>query len=152
MGFLWNKLLPASIFLKLKAAAAIKRLIVSYATELPYKFSFGAPEKRTEYTVSRQRNGYELEGHVLRRVYYDNQVGSIGQSLYTDGQWHTTANLPPGAQIMQFKDIKTALEAAKNDALQKGLKELTSSDEISLPHSAAVSPNVGYRPEFRLHA
>ena len=69
------------------------------APQLPCKLSFGTPEKRTEYTVSNRHNGYELEGHVLRRVYYDNQVGSIGQSLYTDGKWHTTATLPPGAQI-----------------------------------------------------
>lgn len=53
---------------------------------------------------------------------------------------------------MQFKDIKTALEAAKNDALQNGLKELTPADEFSLLQSSTVGQNVGYRPEFRLHA
>ena len=49
------------------------------------KLIYGTPEKRTEYTVSTQHNGYEMEGHILLRTYFDNQVWSIGQSFYSGG-------------------------------------------------------------------
>ena len=64
-----------------------------------------------------------MEGHVLRRTYFDNQVGSIGQSFYSDGQWHTTANIPQGIKVMQFPDAAMALKVAKEDASRNGLTE-----------------------------
>ena len=99
----------------------------------PQKLIYGTPEKRTEYTVSTQHNGYEMEGHVLRRTYFDNQVGSIGQSFYSDGQWHTTANIPQGIKVMQFPDAAMALKVAKDDAIRNGLTELGQAIKMSVP-------------------
>ncbi len=98
--------------------------VADISPDTPRTLAYGMAEKRTEYTVSNQHNGYRLDGHVLRRVYFDNQVGSIGQSLYEDGQWHTTATVPAGTGIMRFQDVGMALEAARNDAAKIGLKEL----------------------------
>ena len=99
----------------------------------PQKLIYGTPEKRTEYTVSTQHNGYEMEGHVLRRTYFDNQVGSIGQSFYSDGQWHTTANVPQGIKVMQFPDAAMALKVAREDASRNGLAELGQAVNMSVP-------------------
>ena len=99
----------------------------------PQKLIYGTPEKRTEYTVSTQHNGYEMEGHVLRRTYFDKQVGSIGQSFYSDGQWHTTANIPQGIKVMQFPDAAMALKVAKDDAIRNGLTELGQAIKMSVP-------------------
>lgn len=119
------------------------------APQLPYTLSYGTPEKRTEYTVSSQHNGYEMDGHVLRRVYFDNQVGSIAQSLYTDGQWHTTATLPPGVQIMQFKNVGMALQTAREDAAQNGLKELLTTESIASQQYLSNGENGVIHPKFR---
>ena len=99
----------------------------------PQKLIYGTPEKRTEYTVSTQHNGYEMEGHVLRRTNFENQVGSIGQSFYFDGQWHTTANIPQGIKVMQFPDAAMALKVAREDASRNGLTEPGQAVKMSVP-------------------
>ena len=112
----------------------------------PQKLIYGTPEKRTEYTVSTQHNGYEMEGHVLRRTYFDNQVGSIGQSFYTDGQWHTTENIPQGIKIMQFPDAAMALNVAKEDASRNGLSEIAQNPRNSataiITHTQPITENL----------
>lgn len=117
--------------------------------DTPRTLAYGTAEKRTEYTVSNQHNGYRLDGHGLRRVYFDNQVGRIGQSLYEDGQWHTTATVPAGTAIMRFQDVGMALEAARNDAAQIGLKELSPGHSPEPPlHQQDVSAPCGMNRGF----
>lgn len=42
--------------------------------------------------MSNQHSGYTLQnGYVLRRTYFNSNIDSLGQSLYEDGQWHSTA-------------------------------------------------------------
>ena len=80
-------------------------------------------EGRTEYTISNQHNGYTLDGYVLRRTYFNSHIGSLGQSLYEDGQWHSTSNVPHGVKLQQFETSEAAMQVARNDAAQRGLKE-----------------------------
>lgn len=61
-----------------------------------------------------------MKGYVLRRTYFDNQVGSIGQSFYSDGLWHTISTIPPGVKLMELMDISEALKIAKIDASKNG--------------------------------
>ena len=88
-----------------------------------HTLKYGEGEGRTEYTVSNQHNGHTLDGHVLRRTYFNSQIGSLGQNMYEDGQWHSTANVPQGVKLRLFTSQEAALEAARGDAAQRGLKE-----------------------------
>ncbi|WP_165067997.1 helicase C-terminal domain-containing protein [Desulfovibrio sp. ZJ200] len=88
-----------------------------------HTLKYGEGEGRTEYTVSNQHNGYTLEGYVLRRSYFNNSIGSLGQSLYEDGQWHTTATVPQGVKLRRFASLEEGAAAAREDAARRGLKE-----------------------------
>ena len=93
-----------------------------------HKLKYGEGEGRTEYVVSNQHNGYTLGGHVLRRTYFNSQVGSLGQSLYEDGQWHSTTNAPKDVKLRQFASQEAAITVARSDAAQRGLVETAVSD------------------------
>ena len=88
-----------------------------------HTLKYGEGEGRTEYTVSNQHNGHTLDGHVLRRTYFNSQIGSLGQNMYEDGQWHRTANVPQGVKLRLFASQEAALQVARDDAAQRGLKE-----------------------------
>ena len=89
-----------------------------------HKIKYGEGEGRTEYLVTNQHNGHTLkEGYVLRRTYFNNSIGSLGQSLYEDGQWHSTATAPRGMKLKQFETQEAAIQVARNDAAQRGLEE-----------------------------
>lgn len=90
-----------------------------------HTLKYGEGEGRTEYTVSNQHNGYTLQnGYVLRRAYFNSSIGSLGQSLYEDGQWHSTATAPSGMKLKQFETREAAIQVARSDAAQRGLKEM----------------------------
>ena len=89
-----------------------------------HTLKYGEGEGRTEYTVSNQHNGYTLQnGYVLRRTYFNSRIGSLGQSLNEDGQWHSTATAPSGMKLKQFETREAAIQVARNDAAQRGLEE-----------------------------
>ena len=101
-----------------------------------HTLKYGESEGRTEYTVSNQHNGYTLQnGYVLRRTYFNSSIGSLGQSLYEDGQWHSTATAPSGMKLKQFETREAAIQVARNDAAQRGLEE-TPPAETAAPASA----------------
>lgn len=100
-----------------------------------HTLKYGEGEGRTEYTVSNQHNGYALQnGYVLRRTYFNSSIGSLGQSLYEDGQWHSTATAPSGMKLKQFETREAAIQVARNDAAQRGLEE-TPPAEAAAPAS-----------------
>lgn len=89
-----------------------------------HTLKYGEGEGRTEYTMSNQHSGYTLQnGYVLRRTYFNSSIGSLGQSLYEDGQWHSTATAPRGMKLKQFETQEAAIQVARNDAAQRGLEE-----------------------------
>ena len=89
-----------------------------------HKIKYGEGEGRTEYLVTNQHNGHTLkEGYVLRRSYFNSSIGSLGQNLYEDGQWHSTATAPSGMKLKQFETQEAAIQVARNDAAQRGLEE-----------------------------
>lgn len=97
-------------------------------TEPPEKqfhtLKYGEGEGRSEYTVSNQHNGHTLEnGYILRRTYFNSAVGSLGQSLYDDGLWHSTATVPRDVKLRLFASREEGLVAAREDAARRGLKE-----------------------------
>ena len=101
-----------------------------------HTLKYGEGEGRTEYTVSNQHNGYTLQnGYVLRRAYFNSSIGSLGQSLYEDGQWHSTATAPSGMKLKQFETQEAAIQVARKDAAQRGLEE-TPPAEPAAPVSA----------------
>lgn len=81
----------------------------------------GNGDGRTEYTTSNQHNGSIWDGYFLRRTYFSKQVGSLGQSMYEDGQWHSTTTAPRGVKLKQFETQEAALAIARSDAAQRGL-------------------------------
>ena len=104
-----------------------------------HTLKYGEGEGRTEYTVSNQHNGYTLQnGYVLRRAYFNSSIGSLGQSLYEDGQWHSTATAPSGMKLKQFETREAAIQVARSDAAQRGLKEMPPA-ETAAPASALDS-------------
>ena len=85
---------------------------------------YGEGEGRTEYLVTNQHNGHTLkEGYVLRRTYFNSAVGSLGQSLYDDGKWHSTTTVPQGVKLRLFASVEEGLTAAREDAGWRGLME-----------------------------
>ena len=97
-------------------------------TESPEKqfhtLKYGEGEGRSEYTVSNQHNGHTLKnGYILRRTYFNSAVGSLGQSLYDDGLWHSTATVPRDVKLRLFASLEEGLVAAREDAARRGLKE-----------------------------
>lgn len=88
-----------------------------------HKLTFPNGKGRSEYTVSNQHNGYTLDGYVLRYTYFSSTVGSIGQSWYTDDQWHSTSSAPRGVKLRQFATVEEAMKIAHEDAVQRGLEE-----------------------------
>lgn len=92
--------------------------------EQHHKLKYGEGEGRTEYLVTNQHNGYTLkEGYALRRTYFNSVVGSLGQSLYDDGKWHSTTTVPRGAKLRRFASLEDGVAAAREDAAQRGLRE-----------------------------
>ena len=86
-----------------------------------HKLTFPNGDGRTEYTASNQHNGYIRDGYFLYRTYFSKQVGSLGQSMYEDGQWHSTTTAPRGVKLKQFETQEAALAIARSDAAQRGL-------------------------------
>lgn len=68
-----------------------------------------------------QHNGYQLDCYVLRRTSFDSHVGSLGMTLYEDGQWHTTATVPPDLGLRRFGTPDEAIDYAQADARKRGL-------------------------------
>ena len=101
--------------------------------------------------MSNQHNDHELDCHILQRVYYDKQVGFIGQSMYSDGQWYTTATVPDGVKLMEFQNVDSALNTARKDAASKGLTEALSMESLSLPPATSSNQNTQHTNEFRSH-
>lgn len=91
--------------------------------EKHHTIKYGEGDGRTEYTVSTQHNGHTFNGYIVRRTYFNSAVGSLGQSLYDDGKWHTTATAPRGAKLQRFVIQEGAIQAVRDDAAQRGLKE-----------------------------
>ena len=115
-------------------------VVAAPAAALPEKefhtLKYGEGEGRTEYLVTNQHNGHTLKnGYVLRRTYFNSSIGSLGQSLYEDGQWHSTATAPPGMKFRFFSSLEEGLDAAREDAARRGLKE-TPPAETAAPASA----------------
>lgn len=124
-----------------ESAAAVTNAVQSEAKQF-HTLTFGDGEGRTEYTVSNQHNGYTLDGHVLRRTHFSRRVGSLGQSFYEDGQWHSTSNTPQGVKLKQFESQEAAIQVARSDAAQRGLKEsLAQSVETVAPEVPADGVN-----------
>ena len=124
-----------------ESAAAVTNAVRPEAKQF-HTLTFGDGEGRTEYTVSNQHNGYTLDGHVLRRTHFSSQVGSLGQSFYEDGQWHSTSNTPQGVKLKQFESQEAAIQVARSDAAQRGLKEsLAQSVETVAPEVPAAGVN-----------
>lgn len=124
-----------------ESAAAVTNAVRPEAKQF-HTLTFGDGEGRTEYTISNQHNGYTLDGHVLRRTHFSSRVGSLGQSFYEDGQWHSTSNTPPGVKLKQFESQEAAIQAARSDAAQRGLKEsLAQSVETVAPEVPAAGVN-----------
>lgn len=112
-----------------------------------HTLKYGEGEGRTEYTVSNQHNGYTLEGHVLRRTYFNSSIGSLGQSLYEDGQWHSTATAPGGMKLKLFETQEAAIQIARNDAAQRGLEE-TPAQPAETAASEGLAANVTYQEQL----
>ena len=51
-------------------------------------------------------------------------IGSIGQSFYEDGQWHTTATAPPGINLLKLDSLDNALVFARTEAQNHNLVPL----------------------------
>ena len=105
-----------------------------------HTLKYGEGEGRTEYTISNQHNGYTLQnGYVLRRTYFNSSIGSLGQSLYEDDQWHSTATAPSGMKLKQFETRETGIQVARNDAAQRGLEETPPAEKIPSSPDASQS-------------
>lgn len=104
-----------------------------------HKIKYGEGEGRTEYLVTNQHNGHTLEGYVLRRSYFNSSIGSLGQNLYEDGQWHSTATAPSGMKLKQFETREAAIQVARNDAAQRGLEETPPAEKIPSSPDASQS-------------
>ena len=128
-----------------ESAAAVTNAVQSEAKQF-HTLTFGDGEGRTEYTVSNQHNGYTLDGHVLRRTYFSRRVGSLGQSFYEDGQWHSTSNTPQGVKLKQFESQEAAIQVARSDAAQRGLKEpMAQSVETAAPEAPTAGESIHER-------
>ena len=99
------------------------------------KLKYGEGEGRTEYLVTNQHNGSIRDKYMLHRTYFSEHVGSLGQGMHEDGQWHTTSSAPRGVHLKRFETMEEALAAAREDAAQRGLKE-TPPAETAAPVSA----------------
>ena len=104
-----------------------------------HKIKYGEGEGRTEDLVTNQHNGHTLEGYVLRRSYFNSSIGSLGQNLYEDGQWHSTATAPSGMKLKQFETREAAIQVARNDAAQRGLEETPPAEKIPSSPDASQS-------------
>lgn len=90
------------------------------------KLKYGKGEGRTEYLVTNQHNGQTLKnGYILHRTYFSEHVGSLGQGMYEDGQWHSSSSVPRGVYLKKFESAEEALGIARQDAARRGLKETT---------------------------
>ena len=87
------------------------------------KLVYNDKDGTSEYSVSNQHNGHILDGFVVRRTFYNQQVGSLGRSLYDDGHWYTTATAPAGLGLKHFATQEEALQVVRNNARERGLQE-----------------------------
>lgn len=125
---------------------------VKQPEEQVHTLKYGEGEGRTEYLVTNQHNGHTLEkGYVLRRTYFNSHVGSLGGSLYDDGNWHSTATAPREAKLWLFASLEDGLAAARDDAAHRGLKETTPA-EPAAPVSALEFTSGYQTPAERLAA
>lgn len=88
-----------------------------------HTLKYGEGEGRTEYLVTNQHNGTIRDKYMLHRTYFSEHVGSLGQGMYEDGQWHSTSSAPRGVYLKKFESAEEALGIAREDAAQRGLKE-----------------------------
>lgn len=77
---------------------------------------------------------------MLHRTYFSEHVGSLGQGMYEDGQWHSTSSAPRGVYLKKFESAEEALGIARQDAARRGLKE-TPPAETAAPVSALDGKN-----------
>ena len=92
---------------------------------LYHKLTYSDKDGRSEYSVSNQHNGHTLDGFVVRRTFFNAQVGSLGRSLYEDGRWYTTSTAPGSLGLKQFATQEEALNLARRDAAERGLQILS---------------------------
>ena len=88
-----------------------------------HTLKYGEGEGRTEYLVTNQHNGTIRDKYMLHRTYFSEHVGSLGQGMYEDGQWHSTSSAPRGVYLKKFESAEEALGVAREDAARRGLKE-----------------------------
>ena len=100
-----------------------------------HTLKYGEGEGRTEYLVTNQHNGTIRDRYMLHRTYFSEHVGSLGQGMYEDGQWHSTSSAPRGVYLKKFESAEEALGIAREDAARRGLKE-TPPAETAAPVSA----------------
>ncbi len=100
-----------------------------------HTLKYGEGEGRTEYLVTNQHNGTIRDRYMLHRTYFSEHVGSLGQGMYEDGQWHSTSSAPRGVHLKRFETAEEALGVAREDAARRGLKE-TPPAEAAAPVSA----------------
>lgn len=105
-----------------------------------HTLKYGEGEGRTEYLVTNQHNGTIRDKYMLHRTYFSEHVGSLGQGMYEDGQWHSTSSAPRGVYLKKFESAEEALGVAREDAARRGLKE-TPPAETAAPVSALDGEN-----------
>ena len=110
------------------------------------KMEFTKDGSKIEYSASNQHNGHALEGYVLRKTSFNAQVGSLGQSFYEDGQWHTTATVPSGINLRKFDTIDNALAFARIEAKEHVFAPYGTEPIIqNQSRSAVVQKSIGTR-------
>lgn len=106
-----------------------------------YTLKYGGGEGKTEYLVANQHNGHTLNDYVVRRTYFNSVVGSLGQSLYDDGKWHSTTTMPQGVKLRLFASQEAGLIAARDDAARRGLKETPPAETAAVQSAERISPS-----------
>lgn len=116
----------------------------------PQKIVFGEGDGRREYSITNRHNGAEVSGYVVRSTVFHQLVGSLGQSLYEDGQWYTTATAPRGVNLLRFASPEEAVAAAREDAARRGLcSAATAKDGAALLPPPGMARDDLYRQQLR---
>ena len=105
------------------------------------KVAYSDKDGTSEYSVSNQHNGHILDGFIVRRTFFNRQVGSLGRSLYDDGRWYTTATAPAGLGLRQFATQEEALQIARRDAAERGLQAAESKASENNYHAGCKMPD-----------
>lgn len=116
----------------------------------PQKIVFGEGDGRREYTVTNRHNGAGVPGYVVQRTVFHQLAGSLGQSLYEDGQWYTTATAPRGMHMLRFASPEEGMAAAREDAARRGLcSAATAKDGAALLPPPGMARDDLYRQQLR---